>query len=239
MTYTYGYIKKAILNKMNLTEREAKEQDLLGRFNHNINECLVQIASTIKPKLATHTVEVYPCEIPIPEKFVYDPLVDDLDAKQLKEEQLKEYLKDKAVVGDRITMPKDFLAFSGKPYYFGFLRYCKEEEKAYWLKAIKETNIEQLVHIEDKTVVAKIAGKFFITYDAIWPTFVDQMTDEIELDIPFDILNCIPSYVASQLWKIDDERKSNMFRNEFEVLFTRINNSDPREVRHISTEGGW
>ena len=42
---------------------------------------------------------------------------------------------------------------------------------------------------------------------------------------------CIPSYVASQIWKIDDERKAAIFRNEFEILFARINNSDYRGNR--------
>ena len=43
--YTYGYIKNAILTKLNLTEKEALEQNLLDTFIYNINECLSQIAA--------------------------------------------------------------------------------------------------------------------------------------------------------------------------------------------------
>ena len=65
------------------------------------------------------------------------------------------------------------------------------------------------------------------------------MQDGDELDIPADVVICIPSYVASQVWKIDDERKANIFRNEFEIFFSRINNSDYRGVTTFGVRGGW
>lgn len=235
--YTYGYIKNAILTKLNLTEKEALEQNLLDTFIYNINECLSQIASTIKPNFATKQVTVYEKEIPIPQEMVLLE-TDPVDVRLEKEEALKKYLDDKTIVGKLYEMPKDFIAFSGVPTF---------EEEQCMPHNIVDTPIylppkevhDEVVHIDRKNILFKKPGIYQITYDGWWPTFNDEMQDADELDIPSDVVICIPSYVASQVWKIDDERKANIFRNEFEIFFSRINNSDYRGVQTFGVRGGW
>ena len=227
--YTYGYIKNAILTKLNLTEKEALEQNLIDTFIYNINECLSQIASTIKPNFVTKEIIVYADEIPIPEnlKFIDGEPV---EVRLEKEEGLKEYLSNKAIVGQLFEMPEDFIAFSGVPRF--------QEEKCGTYLPSEEIH-DEVIHMDRKKVVFLKPGIYQITYDGWWPEFNDEMQDNLELDIPADVVICIPSYVASQIWKIDDERKANIFRNEFEMFFSRINNSDYRGVNTFGVRGGW
>ena len=231
--YTYGYIKDAILKKLNLTEAEALEQNLLDTFIYNINECLSQIASTIKPDFKTKEVFVYHGQVPIPEELQIEDNIP-VDVRLEKEEKLKKYLSDKVAENQLFEMPEDFIAFSGHPVFQEIV----PTPFGGHLEPMCEVH-EEVVHVDRKHIMFKKPGIYKITYDARWPTFTDKMQDADELDIPTDVLLCIPSYVASQVWKIDDERKANIFRNEFEILFSRINNSDYRGVNTFGVQGGW
>lgn len=242
MSYTYGYLKNAILTKMNLTEEEANEQSLIDTFPYNINECLTQIASTIKPYYASHKVIVYQNEIPIPKELLAPTdRKEPINEKKEREIKLAKYLEDKVIVGDRVRMPEGFIAFSGKSIVqlekigpevkfitTGNTIYCEPKEVH-----------DEVVHIGNDKIIFLKPGKYTITYDALWKQFTDKTLETEVIDIPVDIIMCIPSYVASQIWKIDDERKAAIFRNEFEILFARINNSDYRGNRTFTPEGGW
>lgn len=227
--YTYGYIKNAILKKLNLTEKEALEQELIDSIPYNINECLAQIASTIKPNFATKEVIAFEGQIPIPQEYLHLPS-DSVEQRNQKDLALEQYLENKAIVGKPFTMPDDFIAFSGISRFEGYKTGC-------YLPS-REVH-DEVTHLDRKQIVFLKEGIYQITYDGWWPTFTDEMQDSTEIDIPADIVNCIPSYVAAQLWKIDDERKANIFRNEFEILFSRINNSDYRGVKTFGVQGGW
>lgn len=82
-------------------------------------------------------------------------------------------------------------------------------------------------------------GTYTIPYDARWTTFTKNMSDDTPLGIPDDVLDCIPSYIASQCYKMDDEYKSSVFRNEYEMFLSRINDTDYRNTRTIKIRGGW
>lgn len=82
-------------------------------------------------------------------------------------------------------------------------------------------------------------GAYIIPYDARWITFTKNIPDQAKLQIPEDILDCIPSYIASQCYKIDDECKSSVFRNEYEMFLARIDVTDYRNTRTIKIKGGW
>ena len=53
--YTWGYVKDAILAKLYMNEEEARRANFLDSFPIYANECLTQIASTIRPKQASYT----------------------------------------------------------------------------------------------------------------------------------------------------------------------------------------
>lgn len=69
--------------------------------------------------------------------------------------------------------------------------------------------------------------------------FTPTTQDDVELDIPDDILVCLPSYIASQLFKIDDEQKSSIYRNEYEMALARINENDYATNKVINNGGDW
>lgn len=237
--FTYGYIKNAILSKMDLGEADALEQDLMDAIPYNLNECLSQIASTIKPHFACIQVTAFKDEIPIP-KDLLPPMDEEepetVTAKLERENKLKEYLKDKEVVGNIRRMPDGFIAFSGKSMMQnelgnrldGTILYSEPHELH-----------DEVAYVGNDKVTFLHPGKYIITYDENWPFFTDDMQDTTEIDIPADIIICLPSYVASQLWKRDDERKAAIYRNEFEIAFSRINNSDYRGNTTFIPEGGW
>jgi hypothetical protein len=65
------------------------------------------------------------------------------------------------------------------------------------------------------------------------------MDNSTELDVPRDILDCLPSYIASQCMKIDDEYKASVYRNEYEIFLARIDNTHYKNVKTIEIEGDW
>ena len=65
------------------------------------------------------------------------------------------------------------------------------------------------------------------------------MDDNVQLNVPDDILDCLPSYIASQCYKVDDEVKSSIYRNEYEMFVARIDATDYKNTKTFSVGGGW
>lgn len=133
-------------------------------------------------------------------------------------------------VGTAITMPPDFISFGNdvnKLFYIENGRtYCREAYD------------DDFEYIGYNKIVCKTVGRFFISYNARWITFTNQDGD-YEIDVPTDILDCIPSYIASQCYKIDDEYKASVFRNEYEIFLSRIDDTDFRNTKTFKIEGDW
>lgn len=146
------------------------------------------------------------------------------------------FVIDKTNVGVKQTMPDDFVSFG--------------DDVCYMLKEVREHNgetrlIKVPIHDDDyeylgyNQVVFKHPGNYFISYNARWYTFDKSLSDDELIDIPDDILDSIPSYIASQCYKIDDEYKASVFRNEYEIMLSRIDNSNFRNTKTIKIEGDW
>lgn len=133
-------------------------------------------------------------------------------------------------IGTAITMPADFISFGNdvnKLFYIENGRtYCREAYD------------DDFEYIGYNKIVCKTVGRFFISYNARWITFTNQDGD-YEIDVPTDILDCIPSYIASQCYKIDDEYKASVFRNEYEIFLSRIDDTDFRNTKTFKIEGDW
>lgn len=133
-------------------------------------------------------------------------------------------------VGTAITMPPDFISFGNdvnKLFYNEHGRtYCREAYD------------DDFEYIGYNKIVCKTVGRFFISYNARWITFTNQ-DDNYQIDVPMDILDCLPSYIASQCFKIDDEYKASVFRNEYEIFLARIDNTDFRNTKTFKIEGDW
>lgn len=146
------------------------------------------------------------------------------------------FVIDKTDVGVKQTMPDDFVSFG--------------DDVCYMLEEVREYNgetrlIKVPIHDDDyeylgyNQVVFKHPGNYFISYNARWYTFDKSLSDDELIDVPDDILDSIPSYIASQCYKIDDEYKASVFRNEYEIMLSRIDNSNFRNTKTIKIEGDW
>lgn len=146
------------------------------------------------------------------------------------------FVIDKTDVGVKQTMPDDFVSFG--------------DDVCYMLEEVREHNgetrlIKVPIHDDDyeylgyNQVVFKHPGNYFISYNARWYTFDKSLSDDELIDVPDDILDSIPSYIAGQCYKIDDEYKASVFRNEYEIMLSRIDNSNFRNTKTIKIEGDW
>lgn len=133
-------------------------------------------------------------------------------------------------IGTMITMPDDFISFGNdinKLFY-------NEHGKSY----CREAYDDDFEYVGYNKILCKTVGRFFISYNARWITFTNQ-DDNYQIDVPMDILDCLPSYIASQCFKIDDEYKASVFRNEYEIFLARIDNTDFRNTKTFKIEGDW
>ena len=83
-------------------------------------------------------------------------------------------------------------------------------------------------------------GNFTIYYRA-YPTQITAETeDDYELPIDPEVFVLLPLYMASQLYKDDDNGIATAYRNEFEVGFDRlINSANLSAYEQFTSESGW
>ena len=138
-------------------------------------------------------------------------------------------------VGEPQVMPEDFVSF-GDDVCFEY-----KEKNINYNKVIETTELheEDYEYYEYNKVVFNRPGKFYISYNARWFTFDKNIDNKFVLEIPYDILECIPSYIASQCYKIDDEYKASVFRNEYEIMLSRIDNTNYKNTKTMIIGGGW
>lgn len=134
-------------------------------------------------------------------------------------------------VGIAQTMPDDFISF-GDDVCYELVNNGKFLEK----HQIFDVDFEYYGYNQ---VIFKHTGNFYISYNARWYTFTKAIDDNEKIDIPNDILDCIPSYIVSQCYKIDDEYKAQVFRNEYELMLSRIDATNYKNTKSILIEGDW
>ena len=228
--YTWGYIKDACLAKLDLDENEADVQDLINRFYIYANEVITQVCSSIKPK----------CTFV---KFIVTAsgyCKDDNGNYKLENGQYVEIVGDYDgqrysscnKIGDYVTMPQDFISF-GDDVCYQIIHYGNN------IVGRKELHDTDFDYQGYNKIIFFHCGEFYISYNARWYTFDSNTDNYIVLDIPTDILDCIPSYVASQCYKIDDEYKAQVFRNEYEIMLARIDATNFKNTKTIEIGGDW
>lgn len=122
-----------------------------------------------------------------------------------------------------ITLPDDFVSFSDD-----VARYNGEE--AY---------DDVLEYYGYNQVICKAAGIYEIPYNARWFFFTKDLESDVIITAPADVCDAIPSYIASQCFKIDDEAKSAIFRNEYELFLARIDDTSFKMQRTFKVGGNW
>lgn len=261
MYYTWGYIKEATLIKLDMTEKEAEQQGLLRRFPFFANEAMTQICSAVKPCYKFAHVNVLTADQSWPSG------VDARNTIRLYEDS-KYYINTPAIqfggneeleryqqrLRPAFTMPEDFVSFGEDVNRVYRLLYCgrieetnangyltgREIENAgLYSNVAEEANDNDFSYLGYNQIVFFKPGQYEISYNARWFMFTNETPNEMQLLVPIDILDCLPSYIASQCFKADDEVKSSILRNEFEMLMARIDVANPRTTKNIHIDGGW
>lgn len=238
--YTWGYIKNAALSKLDLDgdydeQVESNELNWQNRFYIYANEVITQICSSIKPK---HTF----CKIKTFDNAIYDD-ENNLIVDGVK--HLNYVLSDNGEqilnaegnivmyrINTPIRMPSDFIAFGDDVCT---VEYCD----FLYNKWFTECHDDTLQYFGYDCIICKVAGNYTISYKARWFTFTMETDDDVVLDVPLDILDCIPSYIASQCYKVDDEYKSSVFRNEYEMFLARIDDTNFKNSKTFKIGGDW
>lgn len=83
-------------------------------------------------------------------------------------------------------------------------------------------------------------GTYTIYYRAYPEKITDATLDDYELPLDNEVAVLMPLYMASQLYKDDDNGIATVYRNEFEVALERLaNNSYARGYEEYRSESGW
>lgn len=203
-----------------------------------INECLSVIANTVVPN-QKHMLFNWL-------EYIYD----------------ESELKENPVIGDYYTVGsdmmlngvyckrKDWIKWNGKKWElqkrnnYGFLATIPDDFLSFSDEApIKYTNNHgelelnvDVLYVDSKTVALSKDGDYDIQYNAEY----DKVTIEtVELNIPRQILNLIPSYVAGQLLMGEDPIKATQLKNEFETMMARLDTNKPLVSYSINNSDGW
>lgn len=220
MSYTYGYIKEAALLNLQIDEREANTLGHLNRFPFAINEALSQIASTIKPDQKV-------LEVQIATKQYRDWLeTQDEDISQIK------------LTGETIIMPADFLEFGDAVNYFKEVRFDPFTARVQELPVVEATD-EEFTYIPYNEIKFFKQGFYRISYNAYWPVLDAKTDNNYVLPWPRDISECLPAYIAYKCFKLDNEEKAAIWRQEFELLFSRIARANYQNTRTFRIAGDW
>lgn len=189
MKYTWGYIKNAILAKLDMDEDEATLQGLTNRFYIYANEVITQVSSELKPNYKHASIVITP-----------------------------------ELVGVPVVMPNDFIAWGSDVNYMVVDGVRQEYHSPFY------SGYNHMIFDKPAT--------YYISYEARWYFFDKSLNENVDLShIPADILDCIPSYVAHQCYKIDDETKAAIFRQEYEMFLARLNDSQYLMNKSVNKRG--
>lgn len=232
--YTWGYLKNAALAKLDLDTEvgtdEVTNYNFINRFHIYANEVMTQICSTIKPKRTFFEVDVFDVCRTIDGKMYidnveYEGLILSSDGKIITDSNGTVVMYKS---GTLITMPLDFISFGDDVC----TRQCDN--------IISECHDDVLMYKGYNQIICTARGTYDISYNARWYTFLPSTDENTVLDsIPMDILDCIPSYIAHQCYKIDDEYKSSVYRNEYEIFLSRIDDTYFKNTKTFTIGGDW
>ena len=242
--YTYGYVVDATLAKLDMTAEQAEQMGLLSKFPYFANEAMSQICSAVKPKrdFAKFNVAYKEMILNYLKKTYPNETFSFLDFKPNECEELSDWQKQcydeyhsLTFINEPAKMPKDFISFGDEINRKIITKDCNHECDEDNVVADDE---DFEIRGSNKIMFFK-PGTYYISYNAKWFYF-DRNTDyDEEIEAPDDVIECLPSYIASQCFKIDDEIKSQVYRNEYEMFLSRIDDDHYISNKGIRITGGW
>lgn len=83
------------------------------------------------------------------------------------------------------------------------------------------------------------AGQYTVYYYAYPPTITSSTAADAALSIPREAEVLVPLYIASQLYKDDDNSIATIYRNEFEIGLERLYNAPDSGAEYFHSVTGW
>ena len=236
--YTWGYIKEATLAKMDMSVEDAINMGLINKMPYYANEAITYITASIKArrtytqfdikdlrKMLDYLSEKYQLsDVSFLFKQPCDKTILSLNQAGALEEYEK-YLYTECP----LTFPDDFFAWSDD------INYKYDNCYKRWV----QVSDRDYTTYGSTKLIFHSPGLYRMSYLAKWFKILPTTDDNFELDCPDDILECIPTYIASQLYKIDDEVKSGILRNEWEMAVSRIDENDYSSNKTIQDRRDW
>lgn len=146
-------------------------------------------------------------------------------------------------VGIQQAMPQDFISFGDDVNHRTYDEYN--------MTFCEEAHDEDFSYVGNKLLFKK-PGIYQISYNARWIDFSNvtrtsadgevltgPIDDSYVIDVPFDILDCIPAYIASKCFMVDNQYKAAVYRNDFETMLARIDDSDYKNTKTFKIGGDW
>lgn len=248
--FTYGYLREAIMARLDIDEEEAEAMHLLERFHIYCNEAMQAICGS-KPQYKYVDVTVVDKNAPLVWDGAFLRLATEAEIKGevaatfATEEQARDwyhehntYLKDEVMY-----MDDKFLSFADKEAYIEEKRkptipqlleaeaFGKELKEVIVKRAAKSD--EDFSYVGKNGLIFHKEGRFYIPARFLWFRFDSGIADEQEIDMPADILLTIPMYVGSICFQIDNPQRAQMMRNEFEIALSRCVNMDFTTLKKI------
>ena len=296
----WSEIRQAIINKLFMDEQEVNNDtdNYASKFAYFANECLNQIANSVKPNVAIFRPHVYNSQV-IGSDFKLEPAVItymDGEPQSVVPEYKTVYIDvDKNInyefVGNKlheiVEIPEDYNEIRGTDFVYLPFRITYDEmwsipnnytiyndgnkklmykgselvetPNAYVLSDVIEMPEDFLsfadminyhngqpdptiTYVGDRYIKLPEVGAYNIFYNGLYEVITeDYMNDNEQVDLPIDpsILNCIPSYVASQILAEDDIQRSTILKNEYELMISRLDTNVMYETNHFKSNGGW
>lgn len=143
-----------------------------------------------------------------------------------------QFLIKKDDIGVLKDMPDDFIAFDDDVN----TRHYVDEWGDTWTTECHDDEVEFKGYNQ---ILFKQEGIYTISYKARWYTFDKDMDNDVVLKVPNDVLDCLPSYIAHQCYKVDDEVKSQILRNEYEIFLARLDDTNYKQTKTFKIGGDW
>lgn len=131
------------------------------------------------------------------------------------------------LVDTEIVMPDDFIAFSDD-----VVEYQQDH-------MINDVGDEYITYCGYNKIICHVRGEYRVPYRARWFFFTKELANVEVIPAPADVCEAIPSYIVSQCYKIDDEAKAAIYRNEFEMFLARMDDTSFKRQRGFHIGGGW
>lgn len=241
----WSEIKQAIINKLFMDEQEVNNdtENYANKFAYYANECLNQIANSVKPAVKSFQPIVYATGIMgsdfnlEDDTIKYNTTLGDMNTIapasntvyiDINSHKRYVYLSGALqevdnyfTIADTIQMPEDFLSFAD------MINYLNGQPDP------------EITYVGDRYIKLNKVGAYNIFYNALYEQITEEYMDDKELPIDISVLNCIPSYVASQILAEDDITRSTVLKNEYELMLSRLDINVMYEANHFKSNGGW